>query len=403
MHIGFITRWDAASHWGGDLAVVNGLIRGLTSIGHKATAATSPFSMPDADMFFLTNSTDDQRKNLEELELLHKPFNVLGFHEDLLLYYSAATGMRNFIFMCLGYDLPLNNNLRDDSDYDIDMLFELPHIIHYYGKVLKRCTLYNHHLIRKAKLWVANSVTEARTMQRDCPGCKTAVVPVAPGMVTSFKDQPDDSFLKYTGLSSGNYLLQVGRLQLRKNQLGTILASKDLDIPLVFIATRAFSPDYEEACFKAAAHFRKAPTLFISENLRDLKMNAARVLFMPNDKKLPASMLISAYHHAGLHIHPAFQELPGATYLEAARLGTPSIASSWTTIDDYFYDKSLGHAQLDGRILYTPPHHLKEIKQAIEQLFGKRFPPLENHPALQRTEAEAAQDLIDAVSTRVSS
>ncbi len=388
MKIGFILRRD--SKWGGDFAVAHQLMEGLKSLGHETVSATSPFAMANADIVFLTNSTLLQSECLQELEMIGLPFGVLGFHEDFLRSSTAQTGLRNYIYHCLGYT-PLK------EECSLEALIDMPDIVYYYGESPKRTTLYNRQWIEKAKIWIANSPTEARTMQRDHPGCKTAVVPVAPGIATRYQGEPDASFLTFSGLASQSYILQVGRLEMRKNQLGTILACKDHDIPLVFIATQASLPEYEIACVEAAAKWRKAPTLFISNSMKQVRIGAAQVIPMPNHEKLPISMVMSAYYHAGLHLHPAFCELPGATYLEAARFGIPSIASSWTTIDDYFFDPKLGHAELDGRIVYHPPHHLKEISQAIPELFGKRFPPLEEHPAIKRTELDAASDFLNAL------
>lgn len=87
-------------------------------------------------------------------------------------------------------------------------------------------------------------------------------------------------------------------------------------------------------------------------------------------------MIASAYHHAGLYLHPAFNELPGAIFLEAARFGTPTIASTSCTINDYFYDPIQKHSRLDGRIAYCDPCDFAAIKDLTEQLFGKKFPPL---------------------------
>ncbi len=390
MKIGFIQRTDANKKWGGDLTVIHSLMRGLNALNHETSLSTSPFAIPDADFFLFSNSTVAQEQSLEEIAITDKPFGVLGFHEDLLQYYMPATGFCKFVMGCLGYGLPTDNGI----DYDLEMLFEMPHIVHYYGEAPKRPVLYNFQHMRKAKLWIANSSTEERTIQRDFPGSKPTVIPVAPGLVTGGHEDPDDSFLQLSGLPSKGYLLQVGRLEMRKNQLGTILATRDLDTPLVFIAT--LSPAYENLCFEAAAKWRRAPTLFIGQNIEERIEGAARAIPMPHGQKLPISTLLSAYKHAGLLIHPAFQELPGITYLEAAYLGTPAIASSWTTLSDYFLDPKLGHARLDGRIVYCEPHYLKEIERAVIENFGKSYAPF-GHKTFCRTDQDAAKDLIEAI------
>lgn len=384
MKIGFLVRKTEHS-WGGDLAVVYSLMHGLRQLGHEASCSPTPYELRNADFLILTNSTVDQRMHTDALELLGKPYGILGFHEDILSYYTPATGFQNYILSCLGYGFASDSGI----DYSIDMLIDMPHIVHYYGETPKRSSLYNYNLLAKASVCIANSPTEAGFMRRDCPECKTAVVPVAPGLVTGYRGIPDDSFLKLTGLSNNSYVLQIGRLECRKNQFGTMLAMRNLDIPLVFIAAHAFKYDYEVACVEAALRWRKAPTLFISQNLQPFEEGHVKVL--PFQEKLPVETLLSAYYHAGLHLHPAFHELPGLTYLEAARLGTPTIGSSWCTIADYF------HGELDGRIVYAPPHHIQEIENLIPKMFGKRFAPLEDHPAIVRNETDVASDLLAAL------
>jgi hypothetical protein len=388
MKIDFVIRTNVDRKWGGDLAVVNSYIEGLKTFGHQSRAVFSPFEVPDSDFLLFTNYFLDQRTTFREAVTLGIPFGVLGFQENLIHYYPVATGFCAYVMGCLGHGFETDNGM----EYDIELLFEMPHLAHYYGITANRGVLYNLEAAKDSSLWIANSATEKRTMQRDCPNCKITVIPVAPGIVAGLDKEPDTSFLQMTGLSSGSYLLQVGRLEMRKNQLGTILATRDLDIPLVFIATTSLS--YEETCFEAAVKWRKAPTLFISQSLSEREEGSARVIPMPQKQKLPQATLASAFYHAGLHIHPAFQELPGATYLEAARFGVPSVASHWCTIKDYFFDPALGHSELDGRIVYAEPHHLNEITKKIEQNFGLKFAPLIDHPSLKRTHRDVAQDLL---------
>src|ERR1700687_2414991 len=104
---------------------------------------------------------------------------------------------------------------------------------------------------------------------------------------------------------------------------------------------------------EAIQRWRKGPTLLLSQTLPEGQLGSLRILPMPGREKLSTSMLQSAFAHAGLHLHPAFYELPGATYFESAILGVPTIASTWTTIDEYFLDP-----QLDERIEYSLPYDL---------------------------------------------
>ena len=100
----------------------------------------------------------------------------------------------------------------------------------------------------------------------------------------------------------------------------------------------------------------------------------------------------------GRHLHPAFCELPGLTYLEAAKLGVPTVASEWTTIRDYFTDPETQQSTLDDRIVYASPHHVQRLKELVLQQFGKKFKKMD-HPAFRRTKADIAIELLAAISS----
>ena len=111
------------------------------------------------------------------------------------------------------------------------------------------------------------------------------------------------------------------------------------------------------------------------------------------DKGLSQKLLISAYQNAGLYLHPAFYELPGYTYLEAAKIGTPIIASTWGTIQDYFIDPITKEYSLDQRIRYCLPYDINGIEKHILCHFGKRY-GLSNHPIFDRNEMDVASEFL---------
>ncbi|MBI3508809.1 MAG: hypothetical protein HY069_04180, partial [Chlamydiia bacterium] len=204
-----------------------------------------------------------------------------------------------------------------------------------------------HEVLKDAAICIANTRTEAQTIYRDCPKANVKVVHWAPGFGEEFLQQPvTDEFLRFTGLQSGEYILQVGRMQMRKNQLGSILATKDLDIPLVFITTST-GPKYIETCLAAIKKWRKGPTFIIGQDLPEEQLGPHRLIPMPNRQKLSTSMLHSAFGHAGLHLHPAFYELPGATYFESLICGVPTIASTWTTVSKTPLHPALTRTNID--------------------------------------------------------
>ena len=374
MKIGLITR-KSEHQWGGDLAALHTITRGLAAIGQEVLLGKTAEEVIDADFIFLHNTSYDLKPDYALLSQHNKPFGVIAVHADRSLYYSTCYAFAHFVGLCLEQDphFPF---------YSLNQLIETPEILDLFPYSPPPLFEDNIPILQAAKICIANSATEAATLERDAPGCKTAVIPLACDLPALPKT---DCFLKWMGLSTGEYVLQVGRLELRKNQLATILAMRDSPLPLVLIATKSFYPDYEKMCLQAIRKYRKAPTLLISQNLPATQEKHLQILPMPRGEKLPEEQLISAYQNAGLHVHPAFCELPGLTYLEAAKLGVPTIASPWTTIDDYF---------TDSPFVYVLPHYLQELTQAIELHFGKRVDP---HALQDRTCADVACDLLIAI------
>ena len=387
MKIAIISRTNDTKMWGGDLKALLAIESGLKGEGQEAWIAKTALEAIDADFIFLANTCLDLQPDFALIQLWGKPFGLVGFHEDVIRWCAPASGLFRYLQECLQTTI--------SAHFSIERLLETPEVVYYHPSGPRLSNFYNYPILKSSKLCIANCSAEAETMKRDCPDCRVEVVLWSPGFAEgSIEEYIGEDFLEFSGLKSGEYLLQVGRLELRKNQIGTILAAKDLDIPLVFIATAGMSKEYEALFLQAIARWRKGPTLLVSQNLPPVKEKNFRILPMPGRKKLSRRMLLSAFAHAGLHIHPAFSELPGYTYLEAARLGVPSIASEWTTIRDYFTNPITKQYELDERISYFCPYKLAEIGRAIPRLFGKRFPRKPEHPIFKRTSTDIGKEFM---------
>jgi glycosyltransferase involved in cell wall biosynthesis len=384
LNIAFVTRKNE-SKWGGDLPALHSFYRGLKEIGQDSLIGPTVQDVLDADFIFLSNTSFNLKEEYETILRQKKRFGIIGFHADRTQYYSYCYGFMNYVGLCLAQEFPF---------FDLDQLLNNPQIVQYFPYTPPPLFEENYEILRQAEVCIATSHTEEAVMQRDSPGCNSKVVYLDCGIQDSFRE--DDSFLRWTGLKKEDYVLQVGRIELRKNQLGTILAMRDLDIPLVFIATETFYPSYERMCFEAIKKWRKAPTLVISQNHANHQDGNLRILQMPGQEKLPLPQLISAYRHAGLYCHPAFCELPGLTCLEAAKLGTSVIASQWMTLRDYFIDPIMKTASSDA-ISYVLPYDIQAISEQVKKQFGKKSKDLSRHPIFQRTRRDVAKDLLRAL------
>ena len=381
MKIGLITRRGADVLWAGDLKALQVICEGMREIGVEADLVFDLPAREEYDFLFLSNTCFDLRPNYNLLKLQNKRFGLIAFHEDVSKYKPVQEGFFRYVQGCIA------------GTYQAQSLWENREIFFPLMTKLAFDPSVNWDVLREAEVCIGSSPMEVKTLQRDCPDCKARSVFFTSGFAEGVTS-PTKSFLDFTGLSSKGYILQVGRFDLRKNQLATILATKDIDIPLVFISTLTTHLDYEEACLRAIAKYRKAPTLIVSQMIPSIQAGNLRILQMPEKKILSSEMLLSAFYHAALHLHPAFYELPGYTYLESAKLGIPTIASSWASVSDYFTDEKTGKYTLDARIDYVLPYDLVAIEKLVHKKLSESYKPYPSHPMFYRTSRDVAQEIL---------
>jgi len=390
MKIGIVTRPNE-NQWGGDLKALYSIKDGLIENDIDVELGRTALDLKDCDFIFLSNTCLDQRENYNWLKNNNKRYGVIGFHEDFIKYFSKCIGFTNYIKQ------NVTNQKNNGFDFSLERLEEMPEIVDYFSVPPIQSTLYNYNVLKDAEVCIANSVPEAMTMKRDCPDANINVVYWTSGWADEWNDSPDESFLELTNLKSKNYILQVGRLETRKNQLATLLASKDLDIPLVFIATKGYQGWYEQIFISAAIKHRKHKTILISENLSSQIVGNLEIIQMPNNEKLPSKTLQSAYFHSRVHCHPAFYELPGYTYLEGLKYGIPTVGSKWCSVYDYL-DHFENDESVGGLIKYSLPYDLKSIKNLlVEQL--KKNNELTNIKFFNRTVKDLGKDIINTIKT----
>lgn len=390
MQFAFV-RPDGYSEWGGDLKAILDIQQGLEELGHHAWITHNRIQALNADSIYFVGTLVDQSPNMSFMKLMGRDYGCIAFHEDHLLFSGASFG---FVYYVSGI---LDGNIEKGVPFLLEDLMERPHLIFYYDQLRPTNVLQNCEFLKNAKWIIANSHTEQKTLFRDAPGCNAKVVYWAAGHTGDMKSEPSDEFLHFAGVKKGEYILQVGRMTLRKNQLASVLATKDLDIPLVFIAMNNCVPSYEEVLFAAAAKWRKAPTIVISQHLSASDSRGPLKIISTGGQILSKELILSAFANAGLHLHPAFYELPGYTYLESARFGVPTIASKWSSLKDYFTDFSTGAYCLDDRIEYALPYDILGLKKLVEKKFGQRYPEIPNHPLYLRRPKDVARDFLASI------
>lgn len=137
-------------------------------------------------------------------------------------------------------------------------------------------------------------------------------------------------------LGFDEYILCIGRLETRKNQLAVLAALQEVDVPIVF-ATGGYTP---QPAYSSAVRSwkRKAPVRFVD--------------------RIPWQAMSALIRGAAAHVLPSFYELPGLVHLECAAAGVPVVATDWGALSDYIPDS-----------LYfkCDPLDLKSIRIAVEK------------------------------------
>ncbi len=377
--------------WLGAKTSIEVIAKGLHTLNVPCHLSNNIGEIEEGDFPFLSDICDDLNPLFKSLEWLQKDYGIIPFHEDYLQASGPATAFFHYIQRGLS---------SNEGDPYLQILCEQPELIRYLPSTPKQCPLINYEVLKNARICIANSKIEAKTIQRNCKTAVTETVYWTPGFLFEKHYDYDRSFLNLVGLNKKDYILQIGRLEPRKNQLASILATRHLDIPLVFIATSGFDgyQEYAMTCLKAIEKWRKAPTIILSGTLPKEEKGNLRVIPIDPQVGISQELLVSAYQNAGLYLHPAFYELPGYVYLEAAKLGTPTIATEWSTLSDYFTNEE-GDYELDDRILYALPYDINALEKKILLQFGKDFRP-GTHRALLRTPKDVASDFLAALKHR---
>jgi len=348
----FINVRNNHNQWGGDIAVINALHDGLQRIGIPAETHPDISKANSFDHTIITNSCTDLRKTAEYLIENRIAYSVLPFHEDFLLYYPTCIGFYKLV------DGMLNQKKLEGVSIDLKMIYDNPYLSNYLGPQPLPTGFINANVFKQAHAVLPTSEFEAKTVTRDSPNAKINVCQCPNIISNKFTGKSNDSFLKLTNINEG-YILQVGRLETRKNQLASILACYDIPKTLVFIATKGYQPQYTKSVITAIKQVRKYPTIIVSEEIPSIQDGMLKVIAMPDGKKLDYSILESAYQHAAVNCHPAFYELPGLTYLESMYCKIPTIVSEWTSAQEFI-------SGIEGQDYWmVKPFDLKSIRKAV--------------------------------------
>ncbi len=288
-------RNDALTHPGGDTVLMERLREGLALLGHTVAIDTeSLLDAGDFDIVHLFNLTlpsviGPQAKDAADKSV---PFVIHALHEDWPRFLNRALATAVVMEKYVAAGQP-----RSRLQSSLALLRDCP------AAAMPICP--------EAEMAAAILCTggeEAATVLRDYPCARTRIIPLATGAAGAVEGA---DFRRVFGVE--DFVLCVGRLEPRKNQLMLLAALEETDLTLVLAdGGFAYAPEYAQACRNFT---RRGRTIFTG--------------------RLAPELLRSAYRNARVSCLPSWYELPGLATLESALLGRQVVATDYGTISDY--------------------------------------------------------------------
>jgi len=286
---------------GGDTIVMDRISEGLRARGVTVDIDARNEKNPrDYDLVHLYNFAIREQTELyaKRCAQLGIPYVVTTLYEDWPLFASQMQAH------CSALEAYINSG--QDSSKWAELLAS--------AKNVRPSPIWDNSLTANgAASLIATGQNEAQALRRDYPAAKQ--IEICP-LAADFSDFEDGGklFREQTGLS--DFVLCVGRFELRKNQLMLLKALEESELTVVFAGGGfSYQPAYLEACKRFK---RKGRTVFLD--------------------RLEPNMLASAFQAARVHALPGWLELPGLVSLEAAHFGTNVVITDFGTSRDYLGD-----------------------------------------------------------------
>jgi glycosyltransferase involved in cell wall biosynthesis len=313
-----MNRPDWEQNPGGDTVVTKEYMHTLDSMGVETEFSCDPDTVMDQfDIIHIINlsMTGSTEKLAQSASRQQKPFVVTTLQEDFPKFRSKVHFAANRLTAYVK-----SGQKPETLKYFSEAIHQVPHSTHLTSPFAAHC----------ANRLLACGEHEASLLQHMFPRAFVSIVKFG----TSKQVQtPVNKELFTSAYNVSDFVLCVGRVEPRKNQLMLLTALEHDDIPIVFVdGTTTYSPSYKNACMNFK---RNSKTIFTG--------------------RLSNEMLVSAYMSAKVHCLPSFYELPGLVSLEAVRYGCKVTASSWGTLPDY----------LGNTIRYFEPDNYKNLRDTL--------------------------------------
>jgi glycosyltransferase involved in cell wall biosynthesis len=300
LRVAMLNRSNAWSAPGGDTRIMLQMQEAVRTHGIEITYPETEADCTESDILHFVNMTlPEPLSHASALaEALGKPFVLTTLFEDWNQYLAPShqtfTYAKQFV----------------EGKVSLSDMTEL---------VLKQTTngcgprLNVEAALGNASALLACGESEAARIRSSYPNVadRVHIVPFAVTSPQLVDDHVLESLLRTLGFDQ--YVLCIGRLETRKNQLMLLAALQNEDIPIVF-ATGGHTP---QPAYRATVQQwkRNAPVRYL--------------------ERVPWHSMSTVIRAASAHVLPSFYELPGLVHLECASAGIPIVASTWGALTDY--------------------------------------------------------------------
>ncbi len=314
----FKMRSNVFAQSGGDTVLLNRLVDGLRDRGFDVVVDINDeervenFDLVHLFNFALKDNTEGYAKQCVSAKV---PYLVTSLYEDWPKFFNQMMAA----YQCFEHYIRVGQPDGVWEKLEIEM-----------NKVPASAYWDNTYTASHAEVVLTTGQVETDAINRDYPKAKK-VLSIPLGCEVNDKFDNGQAFIDKFGIK--DFILCVGRLETRKNQLMLLKALEDTDHTIVFVANNfTYQPEYAELCrnFK-----RKGQTIFL--------------------ERLSPDELASAYQAAKVHALPSWYELPGLVSLEAGRYGTNVVTATNGTIEDYLGEFGF----------YCNPNEFESIRDAV--------------------------------------
>ncbi len=320
MRILFQSRKETFTNRGGDTVVVEKFADGLRRFGVDLTIDTEGTVDPAGfDLVHLFNlMVRPETDNFAAINVQRGArYVVTSLFEDWPIFFNQMVGISNAL---VGYVM----HGQQEQTW-----LRLKQLVAEMGLSDPRTSPF---VTEHAVGLFASGIAEAALIRKYHPRCGPIVLHSFGSDISTI---PGDPHLFRKAYDLDDYIICVGRVEFRKNQMMILKALEDSPLTVVFIASKfTYQPEYLEA---AKRFKRKGKTIFI--------------------ERVDEAHLASAYAGSLAHVLPSWYELPGLVTIEAARFGTNIVVSELGTIRDY-----VGEAGF-----YCDPADELSVRSAIEK------------------------------------